>query len=300
MLDIDRPKDGSAPIRAKNFDAMMQRLLPWWSGCARMYRPSASAFIYDAEGNELAGPGSLRCYLIADKGENIPFLGIAILDALWKAGAGRIEFSASGSMLVRCAVDGAVWQPERLDFAGPVVLGPGLVKKNVSAAIIEGGVIDTEAAIAGGPGKVTTAVWLRTSLEIRQAKHKAKPEEKRLRKIYIADRIREEVAVGVDEKHARQKWRAAFTTNTLSADFRLHFLNMGNVRVADVLANPRRFDFERLADPADPTYADDPRIAVFFANGGKARPHIFSHAHGGRKYVLGDLLPDLNRKGHTA
>ena len=300
MLDIDRPKDGSAPIRAKNFDAMMQRLLPWWSGCARMYRPSASAFIYDAEGNELAGPGSLRCYLIADKGENIPFLGIAILDALWKAGAGRIEFSASGSMLVRCPVDGAVWQPERLDFAGPVVLGPGLLKKNVSAAIIEGGVIDTEAAIAGGPGKVTTAVWLRTSLEIRQAKHKAKPEEKRLRKIYIADRIREEVAAGVDEKHARQKWRAAFTTNTLSADFRLHFLNMGNVTVADVLANPRRFDFERLADPADPTYADDPRIAVFFANGGKARPHIFSHAHGGRKYVLGDLLPDLNRKGHTA
>ena len=106
MLDIDRPKDGGAPIRAKDFDAMMQRLLPWWSGCARMYRPSASAFIYHAEGNELAGPGSLRCYLIADKGENIPFLGIAILDALWKAGAGRIDFSAAGSMLVRCPVDG--------------------------------------------------------------------------------------------------------------------------------------------------------------------------------------------------
>ena len=86
MLDIDRPKDGSAPIRAKNFDEMMRRLLPWWSGCARMYRPSASAFIYDAEGNELAGPGSLRCYLIADKGENIPFLGIAILDAFGRQG----------------------------------------------------------------------------------------------------------------------------------------------------------------------------------------------------------------------
>ena len=182
MLDIDRPKDGSAPIRAKNFDDMMRRLLPWWSGCARMYRPSASAFIYDAEGNELAEPGSLRCYLIADsKGENIPFRD-RHPDALWKAGTGRIEFSASGSMLVRCPVDGAVWQPERLDFAGPVVLGPGLVKKNVSAAIVEGGVIRTQAALAGGPGKVTTAVWLRTSLEIRQAKQNAKPEEKRLRK----------------------------------------------------------------------------------------------------------------------
>ena len=95
MLDIDKPKDGSAPIRAKDFDAMMEGLLPWWSGCARMYRPAASAFIYDADGNELSGPGSLRCYLIADKAENIPFLGIAVLDALWKADKGRIEFSAS-------------------------------------------------------------------------------------------------------------------------------------------------------------------------------------------------------------
>ena len=147
QLDIDKPKDGSALILSPDFDAMMQSLLPWWSGCARLYRPSASAFIYDAEGNELAGPGSLRCYLIADKGENIPFLGIAILDALWKAGMGRIEFSASGSALVRCPVDAAVWQPERLDFAGPVILGPGLVKKNPPPRFYDGGLIDTEAAL---------------------------------------------------------------------------------------------------------------------------------------------------------
>ena len=104
------------------------------------------------------------------------------------------------------------------------------------------------------------------------------------------------MAAGVDEKHARQKWQAAFTTNTLSADFRLHFLNMGTVTVADVLANPRRFDWEHLADPADPTYADDPRIATFFANGGKARPHIFSYAHGGCKYVLVDEIGMKSRR----
>ena len=286
MLDVDKPKDGSAPIEAKDFDAMMRGLLSWWSGCARMYRPSASAYIYDADGNELSRPGSFRGYLIADKAENIPFLGIAVMDALWKAAKGRIEFSASGSMLVRCPVDGAVWQPERLDFAGPVVLGPGLVKKIIPPEIIEGGVIDTEAALAKGPGKVTPSFWLRNSSEVRKAKRALKPEETRLRKRYIAERIREDVAAGADEKHAREKWRAAFSTSTLSADFRLNFLNMGTVTVADILANPQRFDFERLADPADPTYADDPRIAIFFANSGKARPHIFSHAHGGCKYAL--------------
>jgi len=185
------------------------------------------------------------------KARTSPSSGLPSWTRFGRQGRVALTLALQGPCL--CAAPLTVWQPERLDFAGPVVLGAGLVKKSVSAAIIEGGVIDTEAAIAGGPGEVTTAVWLRASLEIRQAKHIAKPEEKRLRKIYIAGRIREEVAAGVDEQHARQKWRAAFSTNTLSADFRLHFLNMGTVTVADVLANPRRFDFERLADPADPT-----------------------------------------------
>ena len=60
--------------------------------------------------------------------------------------------------------------------------------------------------------------------------------------------------------------------------------------------NPQRFDFERLADPADPTYANDPRIAQFYANGGKARSHIYSHAHGGCKYILSISLEVESKK----
>ena len=91
MLDIDRPKDGSEPFTAKRFDGLLCDLLPWWRGIARFYRPSVSAFVYGPNGSELSGRGSLRCYAIADTGENIPFVGVAIADALWKAGYGRIE-----------------------------------------------------------------------------------------------------------------------------------------------------------------------------------------------------------------
>jgi hypothetical protein len=108
MLDIDKPKDGSQPLRSAQFDELLSRLLPWWSKSARLYRPSASAFIYDADGNKLSGAGSLRCYLIADRSENIPFVGVAIADALWKGGYGRIEFGAAGQALVRCPIDCAV------------------------------------------------------------------------------------------------------------------------------------------------------------------------------------------------
>ncbi len=286
MLDLDRPRDVSAPLRAREFDAMLCGLLPWWSGAARLYRPSASAFVYDEAGNELSGPGSLRAYAIIDKGENIPFVGLAITDALWKAGHGRIEFSAAGSMLVRCPVDGAVWQPERLDFAGPSILGAGLVQKRYPPLIFAGSTIDSEAAIVGGPGKVTFPVWQSNSKEVRLAKYAARPEETKRRKRYVEERVATEVAAGADVKAARRKWIAAVSTGTLHGDFRLYFRDGGSVTVADVLANPRRFDKDRCADPLDPNYASDSRIAQFYANAAPRRPHIFSHAHGGSKYAL--------------
>jgi hypothetical protein len=287
MLDIDRPKDGGKPLRPAEFDNDLRALLPWWSKSARLYRPSASAFIYDAEtGEELSGPGSMRCYAIVDKGENIPFVGIAILDALWKAGRGRIEFNAAGAMMVRTAVDASVWQPERLDFAGPSILGPGLMQERKPPIIIDGQDIDTEAAIAAGPGRMTFAAWASNSLEVRKAKHAARPEEKRRRRAFVDERVKDDVAKGISEPEARRKWSAALKTQELSGAFELHFSDIGRVTVADVLRDLAKFDRRRLADPLEPNYRDDPRIAQFYANVGHGRPSIFSHCHGGVKYSL--------------
>jgi hypothetical protein len=108
--------------------------------------------------------------------------------------------------------------------------------------------------------------------------------EKVQRKRYIAERVREEVRRGGKSAPARRKWRAAAADKSLSGDFVLHFQFQGSATVGEVLANPEFFDWERLADPSEPTYAGDPRIAQFYWNGG--RPHIYSHAHGGCNYVL--------------
>jgi len=98
--------------------------------------------------------------------------------------------------------------------------------------------------------------------------------------------VKADVAAGMPEKQARAKWRQLVTSNTLTRDFILHFRDLGAVTVADVLRDPDRYDRERLADPGEPDYANDARIAVFYANLGRARPHVFSHAHGGTRYVL--------------
>jgi hypothetical protein len=249
--------------------------------------PVGPSFIYDAEtGEELIGGGSLRVYLFIDKAENTPFVGMVIADAFWKAGFGRIEFSEAESMLIRCPVDLMVWQPERLDFAGPVVLGPGLRKEYHPARIIDGADINSEAVLdAYGLGKVDFSVWSSNSLEVRKAKSAHRPEEKQRKRRLISRRTEADVAAGMDRKQAERRWRGALLDGVLSGNYPLHFVD-GVATVAEVLAQPWVYDHKRLADPVEPGYYGDNRIAIFFSNEGKARPWVFSHAHGGRKFAL--------------
>lgn len=292
MLDIDKPKDGTPALKAKAFDDMMADLLPWWMPSARFYRPSVSAFVYDMAGNELSGAGSLRCYLIVDRAEAIPFVGVAITDALWKAGMGRIEFSASGSMLLRCPVDGAVWQPERLDFAGPAVLGPGLTQRKYRSMIIDGDMVDTEWAIETGPGRIDFPRWRANSMEVYAARHKAKPEEDRRINAYIDTLVEKDVTSGIDRATARARRIGAVKGKVLLGNDTVIFRDKGAVSVSTILENPWDFDQQRCSDPVEPEYGRDIRIAQFYANtkhvGGRTvfSPHIFSHAHGGVTYSL--------------
>lgn len=138
MFDIDKPANGKI-WSAEELDALLCEVLPWWSCIRRFYKPSVSAFIETKDGVQLSGAGSWRCYTVSDIAKNIPFVGVAIADTFWKAGHGRIEFSAPGSMLVRCPIDTAVWSPERLDFAGPPELGKGLRKAPPSSHLLRPG-----------------------------------------------------------------------------------------------------------------------------------------------------------------
>jgi hypothetical protein len=304
MLDLDAPKDGSEPLKALEFDAIMSGLHPWWPTIARTYKPSASAFIYDKVANlQLTGAGSIRCYAIVDIAQNVPYVGVNIVDAFWRAGHGRIEFSACGSQLVRCPVDASVWQPERLDFAGPVVLGDGLEKRNHPPVAIPGSDIDSEAVMHEGIGDTSFSEWSKLSIDVRRAKLKNKPEETRRKEITIEKRAREDAAKGEDIEEARRKHRAALMEGALSGSIPLYFEDGETATVERVLEDPGRYDGRRLLDPEAPEYSDDKRIAIFYANkGSSARPYIYSHAHGGRTFALMETSPftlssQVNRGG---
>jgi len=69
--------------------------------------------------------------------------------------------------------------------------------------------------------------------------------------------------------------------------------------VAQILDNPKRWHGTRFADPLEPDYGNDPRIAFTNLRGG-SRPYIYSHAHGGKHYTLFRQPDVLNVNGGDA
>jgi hypothetical protein len=64
----------------------------------------------------------------------------------------------------------------------------------------------------------------------------------------------------------------------------LKFDRYGEVSVADVLADLKRYDGATLANPLEPEYNGGRNVAKLYANSGK--PAIHSFAHGGKTYFL--------------
>ena len=90
------------------------------------YRPSVSAGVY-AEGIEPLQGG--RIYFAVERAEDIPRIGDALVAGMWLNGHGFVRPSKSGAALMCCPVDATVWQPERIDFVAPAVLGDGVMCK---------------------------------------------------------------------------------------------------------------------------------------------------------------------------
>lgn len=97
---------------------------PWLRQVTRVARPSASSYI---GGKGLRG---VHIYIAVTRGTDIPDLAQRLQIEQWSAGRGRVIISKSGALLVRQLSDALVYQPSRLMFEAPPVLGEG-VERNV-------------------------------------------------------------------------------------------------------------------------------------------------------------------------
>lgn len=262
----------------------LHRAVPVLRTAPMLWRPSASAFIHGSDGTALTGATAARIYLPVADASLIPAAGAALVDLLWAAGLGRVEIGAAGQALMRTLVDGSVWQPERLDFAAAPILGPGLTR-NPPAATVYGdpaGRFDLRRLIDAADGTVRTR-----AAAARKAALAAAAERLRDARAKWVDATAPDLAArsGLSVDSAKAVLQAASARHDLTGDFRLLCEDGSAPRVGDLLDNPAKWHGKRFADPLEPDYSDDRRIAWANLRSGGA-PYLFSHAHGGRRFAL--------------
>ncbi len=290
MIDIDPPKDGSAPPLTLDeaIDGLV-RCCPAASSTPMVCACSSSSHIWRGD-DELIGPRGHHIYLFTTKAADIGRAGKVLFQRSWLKGLGRIEIGSAGQLLVRSFLDGAVWQPERLDFGMKADCGDGIEQRQPPPEIRnEGGpFLDTRTALPDlTPAEQAEFKRLvadaQKSREVDAAPKREEWAQGRAREILRTRKTTPEKSPE-DFKRLVDSLRSASATLTLDADIVLHTPHGKTVTVGEIMADPEKWREQRFADPLEPDYGKDPRIAVFDEKGGIWG--IFSHAHGGVRYKM--------------
>lgn len=290
VLDYDAPQSGQALGLHAVWRALVEMcpalaiagVVGWFSG---------SSLIYSGD-DQLTGERGSRLYVLIQDGKDTPRAIKALAARAWLHGHGRIEVSAAGSLLERSLFDEAMSQTARLDFIGGAVCSPPLSQRRGSPLVLgAGSFIDSRSAIPDlSPDEATTVEAL-----IAKAKATASGEARTKRDAWMASRVAEAlpaligqgVAAGEAEETVRRVWQSAFA-GTLLGSFALTLVDESGaheaVTVAQVLANPERYDGRDCLDPLNPEHrggAADCRLYLLGAS-----PIAYSLDDGGQVYHL--------------
>jgi hypothetical protein len=281
MLDHD-----GLPSGALLLDAFRDRLIaaaPALALAPMLGRPSASAGCQHPDGRALTPLHRHRIYIPVQDASLIPEAGKALTDLLWATpGDAWVDIGVAGQALMHCLADTSVWQPERLDFAGPPVLVDCVTRPHVAGVIYgqEDGLFDLRLLI----DSVTPAMRKDADAARKAASAAVKPQRVEQAKKWAADRAPALAAKhGIKLSLATSILERASLHSVLMGNFELTCADGSTLTVAQLLDNPQRYHGTRYADPLDPD--DDHRVAVArLLNGNRA--DIYSHRHGGMRYEL--------------
>lgn len=282
MIDYDPPETGSL-----DRDGLLEALeasCPSIGDTTRIWVPSTSSCIYDqGTNNEVRGVRGQRVYVVVADGTDIPRAGKVLARRAWLNGYGYIRVSKAGSLLVRSPVDEAVFQPNRIDYCAPPLCEPPLVSRKPPPELIGDATLALNTPVA--IPDLTPEEEERYDRLVATEKQRLKPFAEAARVEYLEQRIAEYSVRGIDRDTAQKMLMAALEQSVLHADFVLLCADGKTVTVGEVLADSVRWDGKRFADPVEPDYHGDLRIARAWLSGG-GRPHLYSFAHGGLRYDL--------------
>lgn len=251
----------------------------WWC--------SGSSHIYSGD-TEMQGLRGQRFYLVAADGADVARFGDVLAKRLWLAGHGRIDVSASGSLLERGIFDAAMFQDARLDFIGGSVCHPPLSQRRGSPVILsEGSSLDTKSTMPD----LTAAEEAHYIAAIDDAKAKAEPAAVAARTAWVASRIEggvtRLVAAGVPADQARERTERTLNSalsRVLMGDFELTLEAGKVVTVGEVLDSRERYHGALCLDPLNPGHRNGSADGKLYLFG--AVPMLYSFDDGGVTYRL--------------
>jgi hypothetical protein len=225
-------------------------VLPALAEVAQLRRRSTSAGLFRTDtGGPIAGSDGAHVYvLVKDRADGERFLK-ALHARCSLAGLGWMMVGAGGQLLERSIVDRVVGSPERLAFEGTPVLDPPLAQDQESRrpVAIEGEALDTVAACPPLTILEQAKFWELRAKEV----SRLAPEAAKERDAFI-DRQARELAqrTSIDLRRARRTIERQ-CEGVLLPDVVLPFddEDLADKTVADVLADPDRFEGATLADP---------------------------------------------------
>jgi hypothetical protein len=288
LLDFDRdgmPREITDRIKGDFWGALCE-VLPDLHHTAHIIRSSTSAGLIRSDtGESLGGSGGLHGYITARDGSDTERFLTTLHDRCWLHELGWIKLGAAGQMLERSIVDRSVAAPERLVFEGPPILGK-LLKQDAEGRrpmVYDGDILDTLTACP----PLTPAEQKQVAKLKVEARERIQPEADRVLAAYIERNAEEIVArTGISKEAAVERVNSR-CRGVLVPDDVLPFVDkeLEGCTVADVLADPERFDGRVLADPIEgvPYGRTTAKVMLRRDNG---HPWIKSFADGGISYTL--------------
>jgi hypothetical protein len=260
-------------------------VLPGLAQVARIMRRSTSAGLFRTDtGEMLPGSNGLHVFVAVQDGVDAERFLKTLHERCWLAGFGWMMVGAGGQLLNRSIVDRMVGAPERLVFEGAPVLEPPLLQDLASRtpSVVEGVALD--AIIACPPLTIVEQAKL---LELRAKEaHRLAPDAAKARGAFIAQQSQRlvertgmsaERAVQVIEQQCRGVLLPAMTLPFDDTELR-------DCTVADVLADPARFEGATLADPLEGVEYGACKAKIMRRADGT--PWVNSFAHGHTTYEL--------------
>lgn len=248
-------------------------------------------------GTETRGYTGQRVYIGVATGTDIEALGDK-LHKLTFADHGHIEAGARGQALVRGVADTAVWQANRIDYAGGKALAEGVTSTAPEPRVVQYG---TPAALTAKLTPAETAAY--ESARVRKV-HKAQPELRAAANQWKADRLEEYArtpGVTAAEKTAFRRSLDAVDNQVLPGDYVIYYADKGEMTpltVRDILDNPGKWHGVACYDPVEPEYGGgNAAVAKIYSN--QETPIIRSFAHGGAIYTLVSALPTITLSGDS-